>query len=258
MKIQDEFVTKLAAQGKRADGRKPDEMRKIEIDMKPIEKAEGCAMVTLGKTKVIAGVKLSIGEPFSDKPDEGVLMTGTEFSPISSPDFEPGPPRIDSIEVARVVDRGIRESKAIDLKKLCIKKGEKVWMVYVDINILDNYGNLMDASALAAAAALNNAVFPAVDKEGNVDLYEPKTKTKLPVKYKPIACTFHKVGGKLLLDPTRDEENAAVARLTVTTRDDGNLCAMQKGGNEGLTTEDINNAAEMSVRIGKEMRKLLK
>ncbi len=258
MRVQDEFVTKLAAQGKRADGRKLDEVRKIEIDMKPIEKAEGCAMVTLGKTKVIAGVKLSVGEPFSDKPDEGVLMTGAEFSPIASPDFEPGPPRIDSIETARVVDRGIRESGAIDMKKLCIKKGEKVWMVFVDINILDNFGNLIDASALAAAAALNNAVFPALDKEGNVDVYGPKTKTKLPVKYSPIACTFHKVGGKLLLDPTRDEENAAIARLTVTTRDDGNLCAMQKGGDEGIATEDVNNASEISVRTGKEIRKLLK
>ena len=153
MKVQNEFVTRLAENGARADKRKLDEVRKVTIDTHPIEKAEGCALVTLGRTKVIAGVKLEVGTPFPDRPDEGVLMSNAEFSPISSPDFEPGPPSEESIELARVVDRGIRESGAIDVKKLCIKENEKVWMVNVDINILDNFGNLIDAAALAASAA---------------------------------------------------------------------------------------------------------
>ncbi len=258
MKVQDEFVRKLASQDKRADGRKMDEMRKVTVDTKPIEKAEGCALVTIGKTKVIAGVKLGVGEPFSDRPDEGVLMSNAEFSPIASPELEPGPPSIESVELARVVDRGIRESGAIDVKKLCIKKGEKVWMVYVDVNILDDFGNLQDAAALAASAALDTAVFPKLDKENNVDLYAPKTKNKLPVKFRPVSCSFHKVGDKLLLDPTKDEEKAASARLTIATRDDGNLCAIQKGGDVGFTADEINKAAEISVKVGKEMRKLLK
>jgi len=258
MKVQDEFVRKLAAEGRRADGRKMDEYRKIEITNRPIDKAEGSALVKIGKTQVMAGVKLGIGEPFPDRPDEGVLMTGAEFSPIASPDFEPGPPREDSIELARVVDRGIRESGAVDMKKLCIKKGEKVWMLFVDINILDNAGNLLDAAAIGAAAALNNTLFPPVDKEGRIDVIAPKTKKKLPVKYIPIACTFYKVGGKLLLDPTREEENASAARLTVTSRDDGHLCAIQKGGSAGLATEEIMQAVVSSVKKGQEIRKLIK
>jgi exosome complex component RRP42 len=213
--------------------------------------------VKLGKTKVIAGVKLDVGEPFSDRPDEGVLMTGAEFSPISSPDFEPGPPSEESVELARVVDRGIRESNAINLKNLCIKNGEKVWMVYVDINILDHFGNLIDASAIAATAALKSAVFPKLDKEGKVDLLAEKTKKKLPLDHLPIACTFHRVDGRLLLDADRDEEKAASARLTITTRDDGSVCAVQKGGDEGLTTEEVLHAVETSIKKGKEIRKLV-
>lgn len=258
MRVQDDFVRKLASEGKRIGGRKTDEFREIEIIERPIDKAEGSALVKIGKTQVIAGVKVNVGEPFADRPDEGVLMTGSEFSPISSPDFEPGPPGEESIELARVIDRGIRESGALDVKKLCIKEGEKVWMVYVDINILDNHGNLLDASALAAAVALSNAVFPALDKDNRVDVYAPKTKKKLPVLYKPIACTFWKVCDKMILDPTRDEESAATARLTVTTRDDGNIAAMQKGGMEGLTTEEISYAVETSVKKGKDLRKLIK
>lgn len=258
MNVQKDFIRRLAAKGERSDGRKLDEQRKIEIQERPIEKAEGSALVTMGKTKVIAGVKLEIGTPFPDKQDEGVLMTNAEFSPISSPDFEPGPPSDASIELARVVDRGVRESKALDVKKLCIKAGEKVWMVNIDINILDNFGNLIDASAAAAAAALSNAVFPQTTKENKVDVYAEKTKKKVPLTSVPIACTFWKVGGKMLIDATREEEDASTARLTITTRDDGNVCAIQKGGSEGLTTEEVLWAIETSIKRGKETRKLIK
>jgi exosome complex component RRP42 len=258
MNVQNEFVKRLAHKGERADARKFDEVRKIVIEARPIDKAEGSALVYLGKTKVIAGVKLEIGTPFPDKSDEGVLMSNAEFSPISSPDFEPGPPRDDSVELARVVDRGVRESKALDVKKLCIKAGEKVWMVNIDINILDNFGNLIDASALAASAALKNTVFPQVTKDNKVDAYAEKSKKKLPLTCVPIACTFFKVGGKMLIDANKDEEEASTARLTITTRDDGNVCAIQKGGSEGLTTEEVLWAIDTSIKKGKEIRKLIK
>ena len=255
MKLQNDFIEKLVAKGKRIDGRKLDEIRKIVIEDNYIKKAEGSALVSLGGTKVLAGVKLGVGTPFQDSPDEGVLMTGAEFSPISYGEFEPGRPSDESIELARVVDRGIRESGAIDVKKLCVREGELVWMVFVDINILDNFGNLIDASALAATAALNKAVFPKL--EDDKVIFMEKTKKGLPVKYNPIACTFSKIGGKMLLDANIEEEKAAGARLTVTTRDDGNVCAMQKGGNVPLTEEEIGECLDTAVARGKEARKLL-
>ncbi len=255
MILQENFISKLVSKNLRMDGRRLDQIREIVIDPKPIEKAEGSALVQLGKTQVIAGVKLDIGAPFSDKPDEGVLMTGAEFSPISSPDFEPGPPRENSIELARVVDRGIRESSTLDMSKLCIEPGEKVWMLFVDINILDNFGNLIDAAALAAATALNRAVFPKYE-DGAV-IHTEKSKKKVPVKYKPVACTFSKIGDYLLLDANREEEDAASARLTITTRDDGNVVAMQKGGSETLSIADIGSALDLAVLKGKEIRKLI-
>lgn len=256
MTLQEDFIMKLVSKNSRTDGRKFDQTRKIVIEKNPAVKAEGSALVKLGRTKVMVGVKLDVGQPFQDRPDEGVLMTSAEFSPISSPDFEPGPPRDPSIELARVIDRGIRESRAIDLKKLCIKKGEKVWMVFVDINILDNFGNLIDASALGAAAALNNAVFPKYEDDAVV--YTEKTKKKLPVEYTPVACTFSKIGNQMLIDPDIDEENAANCRLTITTRDDGHVCAIQKGGTGDLSMEDVEKALDLAVKNGKETRKLLK
>ena len=72
---------------------------------------------------------MELGVPYSDTPDEGSLMVGAEFLPMASSDFEMGPPGVDAIELARVVDRSIRESEAIDMKKLCIETGKKMWIV---------------------------------------------------------------------------------------------------------------------------------
>jgi exosome complex component RRP42 len=259
MNIQNQYLISLASKNTRMDGRKPDEYRKIVIERDVIAKAEGSARVKIGNTEVIAGVKMDVGTPFSDRPEEGVLMTNAEFSPVASPTFEKGPPSDESIELARVVDRGIRESGMIDVGKLCIEKGSKVWMVNVDIQIVNHDGNLIDAASLASVAALLGTRLPAFDGE-KVD-YEAakKTKTPLPITGKPVAVTLAKVGSALLADPRLEEESAMATRLTVATKDDGSLAALQKGGGSGpLAPEEIEKAFELSERIGKEIRKLLK
>ena len=176
--IKRKYLHKLAQANKRIDGRAFDEYRPIKIETNFVKKAEGSAKVELGNTKVLVGVKLEVGEPYPDSPDCGVLTTNAELIPMASPEFEAGPPDEKSIELARVVDRGIRESEMIDLEKLCIEPGEKVWVVFVDIHILDFDGNLFDASSLAALAALLTAKVP----NERFDLGEDQP---LPIKNDP-------------------------------------------------------------------------
>jgi exosome complex component RRP42 len=256
MIIQKQFISNLASRKMRIDKRGQHEFRKISIETGVIAKAEGSARVKMGQTEVIAGVKMDVGTPFADTQDEGVLMIGAEFSPIASPDFEKGPPAEDSIELARVVDRGIRESGAIDMNKLCIKEKEKVWMVYVDIHILNHAGNLIDAAGLAAIAALLTAKMPEYDEENEKVNYEKKHK-KLPMKFKPVPVTVFKMADSLFLDPNLEEEDVTSVRLTVTTKDDGNLAALQKGGAGALTMEEIDKAFSLSISKGAEIRSLL-
>ncbi len=257
MILENHYILDMASRGQRIDERKPDEFRKLDIEYSPIEKPEGCAKVTLGETVVMVGVKMGMGTPFPDRPDEGVLMVNAEFSPIASPDFETGPPSEKAIELARVVDRGIRESKTIDLAKLCIEKGEKVWMVHVDVHVLNHSGNLIDAAGIAAIAALRVAVFPEFD--GEEINYDKKTKKKLPLNdSKPIPITFAKVESGFFMDPSLEEEQVMGARFTVTSRDNGNIVSLQKGGSEALTQEDIENAFDLAVKKSKEFRKLIR
>ena len=135
LKASENYVRKLIEEGMRIDERKFEQFREIKIETNVIKKAEGSARVLLGNTHVLVGVKMSVNVPFPDTPDEGVLIVNAELVPVASPTFDPGPPDEDSIELARVVDRGIRESKCIDLEKLCIEKGKKAWNVNIDIHV---------------------------------------------------------------------------------------------------------------------------
>jgi len=130
-----DLILDILNNGKRLDKRGLLDYRKIEIESGISPKsADGSARVKIGDTEVVAGVKLEIGEPFPDTPDEGSLMVNVELLPLASPEFESGPPNIDAIELSRVIDRGIRESGSIDVEKLCIEPGKKIWMVFIEVS----------------------------------------------------------------------------------------------------------------------------
>ena len=267
--IKRDFLLKLSSEGKRADGRKFDEFRNIKIEVNVVNKAEGSAKVTIGNTQVISGIKIDIGEPYPDSPDSGVMTTAAELIPLASPDFEAGPPDKESIELARVVDRGIRESQIIDVDQLCILPGEKVWIIFIDIHILDYDGNLFDAASLASLAALMIAKVPIErlkptleklqDKYPEMEQYlnqHPKN-FPLPLSEPPISCTSAKFNNVVVMDPSLDEEQIAEARLTVATDNNGDVRAMQKGLNGSFSVDEIKKVIKSSIDNGRKIREQL-
>lgn len=248
-------VIRCLQKGVRYDGRKPEEFRKVSIKTGVSASAEGSALVGVGDTQVMVGVKLSLEKPYPDRPDEGNIMVNAELLPMSSPEFEPGPPGIFAVELARVVDRGIREAHAIDVHKLVVTRGEKVWSVSIDVCTINDDGNLIDASALAALAAVRDAVFP-LYSDDKLD-YKTKTDKKLPLTVQPLAVTVYKIGSFLIVDPQPDEEIVMEARLTVTTTEEGKICSLQKGGDQPLTIDEIDQMVGISMDKAKELRKLL-
>ncbi|MFT4313056.1 MAG: RNA-binding protein, partial [Candidatus Woesearchaeota archaeon] len=188
---QENHLQKAIDANIRYDGRERETFRPIEITYGVSSTAEGSAKVKIGDTEVIAGVKLEVGTPYPDMPKSGNLMVDVQLLPLSSEKFEQGPPSIDAIEIARVTDRGIRESKCVDMEELCIVEGEKVWVVSVDISTINVDGNLFDAVSLAAMAALKNTVFPKIEKDGSVNFKE-KSKKSLPLQKVPIVVTVYR------------------------------------------------------------------
>ena len=244
-----EHIARLAASGKRTDGRRFDEPRPLVIQKNYIKNAEGSARVQLGNTDVLVGVKIDVGEPYPDTPNQGVLSTSAELIPMASPNFEAGPPSPTAIELARVVDRGIRESKTVNTEKLCITPKEKVWIMFIDIHALDYDGNLFDAASYGALAALSCAKVPA-SKIGKEDY-------PLPLEHWPISVTSAKIGGNIVVDPNLDEERIAEARLTVTTDENGDIRAMQKGLKGSFNLDEVRAAIRTSQKVGKGLRGII-
>ena len=255
-RLKQEQIAQLISRGKRLDGRDLTDYREIQLEAGIIERAEGSARARLGKTEVMVGVKIEVGEPFSDVPNEGVLTVNAELVPLASPTFEPGPPDENAIELARIVDRGIRESKAIEVEKLCLVPGKKVFVVFVDVYVLNHDGNLIDASAMASLAALlNTKLFNYEVESGEVEIRPGYT--QLPIKNYPVAITFAKIKDKLIMDPSLEEEQVMDARLTVTIEKEGKICAMQKGGQGYFSVQQIIEAVKTAQGKAEELRKIV-
>lgn len=246
-------LVQLLAEGKRMDERALDQPRPITIETGLIQKANGSAKVTLGNTQVIAGVKIATGIPFPDTPDKGLLVVNAEILPMASPYAEAGPPSEEAIELARVVDRGIRESEMVDLTKLCLIPGKSVVTVFVDCNVMNVDGNLFDATSYAVVAALRTSKMKKyVVKDEKAEATEGWV--PLPVERTPVSVTMARIGERMVVDPNTEEEASMDMRITITTDDDGNVCASQKGEASTISPAQVLQAADTSIRVGREIR----
>ena len=254
---KESIITNLS-NSTRTDNRGLLDYRNLEIEINILkDKTNGSAKVILGETEVWAGVKVETAQPFPDTPAEGVMTCNAEMLPISSQYVEPGPPNEDTIELSRVSDRGIRESGMIDVAELCIKEGELVYSVYIDVAVINEDGNLFDAVSYAGTAALlmaDMSKFTIEDDEVKMlDERQP-----LPIKSLPVSTTFAKIGDKIILDPNADEQEIADARITLVTDENGKYVSAQKGKPGGFTFDELKEISIISKDKGEEIRKKIK
>ncbi len=250
--MQLEQVVKSIKRGERIDGRGLLDYRPISVILSPIKKAEGSALVKLGKTQVIAGVKLELGAPFKDRPNEGVLQVHSEFVPLASPSFEPGPPDENAIEVSRVIDRSLREPRAIKLEELVVEPGRVAWVVYNDIYLIDHDGNITDASMLASMLALATTKMPRLirTESGQYTLDSTTRETPLPVNLLVATVTIGVVENTLFVDPNLEEEQVADALIVLAVDEWGNICGAQKKGEKSVSRKILDSALDIAVEKG--------
>ncbi|KAK9042585.1 hypothetical protein V6N11_017652 [Hibiscus sabdariffa] len=226
----------------RIDGRKPFDFQGYQ----PLR--DGSAEVQLGQTRVMCVVTAKFVQPFRDRPNEGTLSIYTEFSPMADPSFEAGRAGESAVELGRIIDRGLRESRAVDTESLCIVAGKLAWAIRIDIHILDNGGNLVDAANIAALAALMTFRRPECSLGGEdgqeVIIHPPEIRDPVPliVHHLPIAITFGFFDERVMvIDPTHNEEAVMAGRMIATINANGDICAIQKAGGEGAAVETYNS-----------------
>lgn len=126
----------------------------------------------------------------------------------------------------------------------------------IDICTINDDGDLLDVSALAAMAALIDTRFPEV-VDDVVD-YNKKTDKKLPLVRLPVTVTVYKIGDNMIVDPIPDEEQVYDSRLSVALTEKDEISAMQKGGDEPLSMDEISKMIDIVQKLAPELRKKLK
>ncbi|CAK8530895.1 unnamed protein product [Lathyrus sativus] len=245
------FIESALLSELRVDGRGPLDYRKLNIKF---GRGDGSAEVQLGETRVMGFVSGQLVQPYRDRPNEGTLSVFTEFSPMADPSFEPGRPGESAVELGRIIDRGLRESRAIDTESLCILSAKLVWAIRIDIHILDNAGNLVDAANIAALASLMTFRRPECSLGGEdgqqVVVHPPEVREPLPliIHHLPIAVTFGFFSNEnlVVLDPTYREEAVMTGRMTTTLNANGDVCAIQKPGGQGVSQRVIMHCLKLA------------
>ncbi|KAL0370337.1 UNVERIFIED_CONTAM: Exosome complex component RRP45B [Sesamum angustifolium] len=233
------FIETALLSDLRIDGRGPFDYRNVTIQF---GSEDGSSEVQLGQTRVMGFATSQLVQPYRDRPNEGTLAIFTEFSPMADPSFEAGRPGEFAVELGRIIDRGLRESRAVDTESLCVVAGKWVWSIRLDLHILDNGGNLVDAANIAALAALLTCRRPECTLGGEdgqeVIIHPPEVREPLPliVHHLPIAVTFGFIGNEstVIIDPSHFEEAVMGGKLTATLNTNGDVCAIQKAGGQGV------------------------
>lgn len=212
---------KLFENGKRLDGRKPDEMRKIKIEAGVLHRAEGSCYLEWGDNKVLAAVygpREAIPR-HTQNPLRAIVNARYNMAAFSVDERKrPGP------------DRRSREiSKVISEALLNVILVEKFPRASIDVNI-----EVLDAEAGTRCAGLTAAAVALVD-------------AGIPMKDIPVACAAGKIEDQVVLDLGKDEDNYGSADLPVAISPrTGEILLLQMDGH--LTLEEFDKALDMAIK----------
>ncbi|NWI01864.1 EXOS8 protein, partial [Tichodroma muraria] len=155
-----EYYRRFLKENCRPDGRELGEFRTTTVNIGKclcsITTADGSALVKLGNTTVICGVKAELAAPAVDSVNKGYIVPNVELPSLCAERFRSGPPGEEAQAASQFIADVIENSQMILKEDLCIASGKLAWVLYCDIICLDYDGNLLDASVFALLAALKN------------------------------------------------------------------------------------------------------
>ncbi|XP_063240289.1 exosome complex component RRP45 [Bacillus rossius redtenbacheri] len=226
------FILKALSEGRRLDGRRLDDFRDVKISF---GSDWGCCQVSLRETKVLAQVSCDVAAPKATRPNEGLVHLNVELSPMGAPHFETGRLSELGVQLNRLLEKCLKDSKCVDLESLCIVAEEKVWNLRVDIHVLNHEGGLVDAASIAALAALNHFRRPDVTMDGEqVVIHDPSERDPLPLTlhHQPVCITYALFDNleEVVADPTQLEERVSQAQVVLGMNSYRELCGVHLGG----------------------------
>ena len=192
------------------EGRRPDELRPLEIVPDFVEQAHGSALISLGKTRVLCTATVEEGVPrWMEGRGRGWLTAEYGMLPASGGsrirrEASEGRQKGRTVEIQRLIGRSLRG--AYDLGKL----GERT--VWLDCDVIQADGGTRTAGVTGAWVALALAA-------RRRDLPQPEAQV--------AAVSLGIVDGELLLDLDYVEDSAAEVDMNVVMTDGGEVIDVQ-------------------------------
>uniref|UniRef100_A0A7S2PLQ7 Exosome complex component RRP45 n=1 Tax=Leptocylindrus danicus TaxID=163516 RepID=A0A7S2PLQ7_9STRA len=261
------FIRTCATNGNdilRLDGRQAGEIRKLRLTFSRSHARSECT-VELGPTKCLCSIVGDLVPPNPDRTNNGLLNFQVDLSPMASLSYDAGIGSMDSdqrllaTKIGRVMERAVREGNALDTEALCVQSGKWVWRLNVDVTVLDDSGNVLDGSLLAAVAALRHFRLPEVahvDETPIVLHSDDKEPTPLPLHHTPACISFGLFGDKTgaydsskvaaVLDPSDREELVMDGSITFAFNRHKELCALDFNGGCELRTSQLLACARLA------------
>ena len=213
-------------------GRRPDELRPIDIATDFVEQAHGSALISVGKTKVLCTATIEEGVPrWLEGRGQGWLTAEYGMLPASTGErmrreARDGKQGGRTVEIQRLVGRSLRA--AYDTKSL----GERT--VWLDCDVLQADGGTRTAAITGAWVALAQAA----ERRGVP-----------PPDDQVAAVSLGIVGGEALLDLDYEEDSSADVDMNVVMTGSGELVEVQATA-EGrpLTRSLLNDLVDLAER----------
>ncbi|CAG2100717.1 unnamed protein product [Medioppia subpectinata] len=191
----------IAKQNLRSDGRKFDDFRPVLLNCDSVGTANGSAMIRFGNSAVICGITTEVIEPNIETPDEGSVEINVRLPAYCSPKYCMTDSTNDLLVLTQTLKDVVKQSKLIDLKKLCILEAKFAWSLNIELICLNNAGNLLDLCVTAIVAALHSCLLKkTIVSEDNKISYEKNTEPVEVTTY-PISTTFSIINGYHSLHP---------------------------------------------------------
>lgn len=205
----------------RPDGRRPDQLRPLEIVTNFQKHAEGSALVKLGDTWVLCAASVENGVPgFLVGKNQGWLTAEYAMLPRSTHTRSKRDPGGRGKEIQRLIGRSLRA--AVDLTKL----GERT--IHVDCDVLSADGGTRVSSITGAWVACALAIKKLVDTKQLAEM----SALRPPV----AAVSVGIVGGEVVLDLPYVEDSKAEVDMNVVGSEDGSLIEVQGTAEHGAFT----------------------
>uniref|UniRef100_T1KHG2 Exosome complex component RRP45 n=2 Tax=Tetranychus urticae TaxID=32264 RepID=T1KHG2_TETUR len=247
------FIFTAVKDDKRIDGRSSKDFRKLSIGF---GLDYGSSVVSLGDTRVMCNITYQIAEPKAVKSCEGLLNIRVDLTASMIHTYEK------VVEIMRMIEKNVKDSRCLDLESLCIISGEKVYALETDIIVMNDDGNLPECCSIALLASLSHFKRPdvsVVEDKIKIHSFDERHPIPLNILHYPFCTSFTFFdNSKFVCDPTQAEEQVCDGYLIVGSNIYREITTIHISGKSAITKDVVLNCCQLAIERSKFLTNFVK